>query len=84
MSRLECNNGITQPASGQRLGKHVPTETNTRTRKEERCFLLSPPRGYIARTPGWLSAVQLSEVKCSSWLVSEKVQLRDVRRTVIT
>jgi hypothetical protein len=32
---------------------------------------LGPPRGYIARTPGLLSAVQLSEVKWIGWLVRE-------------
>jgi hypothetical protein len=54
-----------QIVSKQRLGKHVHAETNSRSTIEERCFLLGPPRGYLARTPGWLSAVQLSEVKSS-------------------
>jgi hypothetical protein len=36
---------------------------NNRFTMETGCFLLGPPRGYIARTPGLLSAVQLSEVK---------------------
>jgi hypothetical protein len=70
------NNSVMQPVSKHRLSKHDPAETNTRATIEERCFLLGPPRGYIARTPGRQSEVQLSEVKWSSWLVSERVQLR--------
>jgi hypothetical protein len=49
--------------SKQLLGKHVLAETHTRATIEERCFLLGPPRGYTARTPRRLSAVQLIEVK---------------------
>jgi hypothetical protein len=45
-----------QHVSKQRLGKYVPAENNTSTTIAERCFLLSPPRSYIARTPGRLSA----------------------------
>jgi hypothetical protein len=52
-----------QPVSKQWLRKHVPAETNTLATIEERCFLLGPPRGYIARTPGRLRAVQLNEMK---------------------
>jgi hypothetical protein len=52
-----------QPVSKQRLGKHVPADTNTRASIEGRCFLLGPLRGYIARSPGQLNAVHLSEVK---------------------
>jgi hypothetical protein len=52
-----------QPVSKQWLSKHVPVETNTSATIEEQCFLLGPPQGYIVRTPGQLSAVQLSEVK---------------------
>jgi hypothetical protein len=44
----------------------------------EAVFSVESPRGYTARTPAKmqeLSEVQLSEVTCSSWLVSERVQL---------
>jgi hypothetical protein len=54
-----------QPIYKQRLGKHVPTETNRHAKIEENRFLLGPPQGYIARTP-W--PVECSDVK---QLVSE-------------
>jgi hypothetical protein len=56
-----------------RLSKQVPAEKNTRATIEERRFLLGRPRGYIARTPGRLSAAQLSEVTWNSWLGSSVV-----------
>jgi hypothetical protein len=64
-----------ETASKQRLYKHVPAETNTRAAIEERCFLLSPSRGCIARTPGRLSAVQLSVV---SWKSACKEKTRSL------
>jgi hypothetical protein len=50
---------------------HVPAETNMRAAIENRCFLLGPPRGYLAGTPGWLSEVNWIEVKWSGVKWSE-------------
>jgi hypothetical protein len=57
------NNEVMKPVSEQWLAKYVPVETNTSVTIEEQCFLFSPPRGYTVRTPGWLNAVQLDEMK---------------------
>jgi hypothetical protein len=48
-------------------GNETPTTMQLQWKRG--CFLWDTPRGYIARTPGRLSAVQLSEVVC--WWVRE-------------
>jgi ribosomal protein S14 len=50
-----------QPVSEQRLSKHVPEETNTHAKIEERCFRCGPRQGVILKTIKL--AVQFSEVK---------------------
>jgi hypothetical protein len=80
--------------SKQWLSKCVPAEMNTCITMKELCFLLGHHRGYVARTPGELSAVLLIEVKWSEakqnevkslvneWenlVVSWKWSLRDVK-----
>jgi ribosomal protein S14 len=52
------NNGVMQPVSKQRLGKHVPTETNTRATIEERCFRCGQRRGVILKTIKLIRSIQ--------------------------
>jgi hypothetical protein len=57
-------NGVTQPISRQRVGKHVPAATDTNATIEERCFLCRPCRGVIARTVGAMSLVEFCKGVC--------------------
>jgi hypothetical protein len=44
--------------SNQRLGKHVPTETNMHTTTEEWCFGCGPRQGAIKKANGAIQPIE--------------------------
>jgi hypothetical protein len=68
-----------QPVSKQRLGKHVPAETNARAIIEERCFLCGPRRDRCcAEAVVWAEELSWRKLALQCSLTLHKALIKSV------